>query len=91
MTDPTFLGQAGHDGHHPWMSDAACAAHPDPELWFPGTGDQRVLSLPAKAICADCPVQSACLDYALSFPSLQGIWGGTTEPERREIRRKANR
>jgi len=91
MTDPTFLGQAGHDAAHPWMVQAACANHSDPDLWFPGTGDQVSLSAPAKAICRDCPVQPECLDYALTYPSLQGIWGGLTEPERRQLRRKANR
>ena len=37
--------------------------------------------------CAGCPVRQQCLEYALADPSLVGLWGGTTERERRTIRR----
>lgn len=40
----------------------------------------------AKAICATCPVRSECFDYALRNNE-HGIWGGTTEQEREQIRR----
>jgi hypothetical protein len=45
----------------------------------------------AKAICATCPYKMQCLEYALKDPSLQGIWGGTTERTRRTIRQNAKR
>ena len=38
----------------------------------------------AKAICAECPYKVRCLAYALKH-SEQGIWGGTTERDRRRI------
>jgi WhiB family transcriptional regulator, redox-sensing transcriptional regulator len=41
----------------------------------------------AKTVCGDCPVRQECLDVALADESLVGLWGGTTEAERREIRR----
>jgi WhiB family redox-sensing transcriptional regulator len=44
-------------------------------------------ALPAKRICADCTVQSPCLEVALTHPALMGVWGGTTDAERRKIRR----
>jgi len=38
----------------------------------------------AKAICAECPYKIRCLEYALKNHE-QGIWGGTTERDRRRI------
>ena len=42
----------------------------------------------AKAICADCPVRQACLEHALAHREREGVWGGTTERERRRIVRQ---
>lgn len=41
----------------------------------------------AKAICNECPYKIQCLEYALSDPSTQGIWGGLTENQRRIMRK----
>jgi len=41
----------------------------------------------AKRICAVCPVMNACAVYAINHEELLGVWGGTTDAERREIRR----
>lgn len=40
----------------------------------------------AKRVCANCTVTSECLDYALKFKGLAGVWGGTTPAERARIR-----
>jgi WhiB family transcriptional regulator, redox-sensing transcriptional regulator len=40
----------------------------------------------AKAICRLCPVLMACRAFARADPSLEGIWGGETETERRAAR-----
>jgi len=40
-----------------------------------------------RALCADCPVRQECLEMALVDDGLAGLWGGTTELERRELRR----
>jgi WhiB family redox-sensing transcriptional regulator len=37
----------------------------------------------AKEICAECPVQIECRNYALEIREQYGIWGGMTENERR--------
>jgi WhiB family redox-sensing transcriptional regulator len=42
----------------------------------------------AKLICAECPVVNECLDYAIRTNQDSGIWGGTTEDERKSIRRQ---
>jgi hypothetical protein len=40
-----------------------------------------------KAICAACPYKIECAEYAIKNPEILGIWGGTTEKARREIRK----
>src|SRR5436305_8397651 len=67
-----------------WQARAACKDC-DPELFFPlGTTGAAVPDIEwAKTICGACPVQSECLDFALKTRQEFGIWGGTTEDERR--------
>ena len=64
-----------------WMADGNCRDHP-PSAFFPsdGVGVDR-----ARKICATCPVQSPCLEYALEQRIDHGVWGGTSERERRRI------
>lgn len=66
-----------------WRTRARCLSE-DPEIFFPiGNGITT-----AKRICAVCPVAAECLDDALAAgPYLTGIYGGTTEHERRKILR----
>jgi WhiB family transcriptional regulator, redox-sensing transcriptional regulator len=66
----------------PWMAHANCAGV-DPDLFFPERGESTT---EAKAICRACPVRTECLDYALSINERHGIWGGTSERQRRAIR-----
>lgn len=62
-----------------------------PDIFYPEAGaagqDQAET---AKVLCASCPVRLQCLNQALSTPVGHdwGIWGGTTENQRHEIRRK---
>lgn len=65
-----------------WMDDALCAqvgAGP----FFPEKGES---ARAAKRICAGCPVREACLQYALGDNILEGVWGGTTEKDRRQLK-----
>jgi WhiB family redox-sensing transcriptional regulator len=77
------------DNRAEWWSDAACSTA-DPELFFPvsslGPALRQVAQ--AKALCARCHVQQACLGYALDTGPVQGIWGGTTEAERQLVRQR---
>lgn len=68
----------------PWTVDAACKDKPQ-ELFYPTRGEEVGL---AKEICAGCPVRQPCLDYALDNGERFGVWGGTSERERRRIRRR---
>lgn len=64
-----------------WMADGNCRDHP-PTVFFPsdGVGVER-----ARKICATCPVATRCLDYALDNRIDHGVWGGTSERERRRV------
>jgi excisionase family DNA binding protein len=69
---------------HPqrWMDHAACAGVSS-EIFFPERGQSAV---PAKTICARCPVRKPCLAYAVSIDERHGVWGGTSEGERWVLR-----
>lgn len=74
--------------HDDWRDRAACR-DVDPELFFPVTekGPGARQAEQAKAMCAGCPVRAECLRYALDNGLDHGIFGGTTETERRQLRR----
>jgi WhiB family redox-sensing transcriptional regulator len=38
-----------------------------------------------------CPVQAECLQFALNVDEEYGVWGGTTETERRLLARKVRK
>lgn len=61
----------------------------DPELFFP-EGSSNVHAAAKKAItpiCNSCEFIEPCLDFALRH-DVQGLWAGTTEPDRKLIRRR---
>ena len=69
------------DSDTSWMAEGNCRNHP-PSVFFPsdGVGVDR-----ARTICATCPVNALCLEYALTNRIDHGVWGGTSERERRRI------
>ena len=71
-----------------WRDDAACR-DTDPDLFFPvGTTGPAIEQIEsAKAVCDACAAQAACLEFALTTNQESGIWGGTSEEERRKLRR----
>jgi len=73
-----------------WRRNATCR-DTDPELFFPiGTTGQALLQIAkAKGVCCECTVKAECLEFALETNQDTGIWGGTSEDERRQIRREA--
>ena len=72
-----------------WRELSACR-DTDPDLFFPvGTTGPAIEQIDtAKAVCRTCDVQQACLEYALTTNQDSGIWGGTSEEERRVLRRQ---
>lgn len=65
-----------------WRQAARCRGM-DPELFHPARGDHDS-TLAAKAVCAGCPVRDDCLNDHLGEKI--GIWGGTSDRERRALR-----
>ncbi|MEY2405709.1 MAG: WhiB family transcriptional regulator, redox-sensing transcriptional regulator [Acidimicrobiaceae bacterium] len=64
-----------------WMQRGRCREIP-PSTFFPSDGVGVDV---ARRICADCPVKSPCLEYALENHIDHGVWGGCSERERRRI------
>lgn len=65
-----------------WMKDGACRE--SDVNFFPERGEPTE---EAKAIClGECVVQEQCLEFGLG--ERHGIWGGTSERERRRIRKR---
>lgn len=74
-----------------WWLRAACGPA-QADLFFPEPGslsrkEWRRRESAAKAVCATCPVQPACLDEAMVTPEEFGVWGGLTADERVKARR----
>lgn len=73
----------------PWNFEGASCWGIDTDFFFPEnhgiTEENRV----AKKICNSCRWKQECLTYALHYRVL-GIWGGTSESERKRMRRKLN-
>ncbi len=65
-----------------WHADAACRGV-DQAVFYPERGESLD---EARALCAVCPVQGACLDQGLR--EKHGVWGGASERERRRMRRR---
>jgi WhiB family redox-sensing transcriptional regulator len=74
------------DDDRPWVALAACR-DADPEVFF-SNGDAAGTAV-ALRICAGCPVAEECLEWALLARASFGVWGGTTEQERRRLLRRS--
>lgn len=69
----------------PWREHGKCASLTPQEAdtyFFLTKGKSPK---PAKIFCAGCPVRKQCLYYAIYYKQ-KGIWAGTTDDERDELR-----
>ena len=75
-----------------WVQRARCKDE-DPELFFPigtsGPASEQIER--AKTVCVSCAVRDECLEWALTTGQDAGVWGGTSEEERRSMRRARRR
>lgn len=71
-----------------WRTMAACR-DTDPDLFFPvgSTGLALEQIAEAKDVCNACAAQAPCLEFALATNQESGVWGGTSEEERRKLRK----
>ena len=67
-----------------WRLRAACRGLPA-DVFFPERGASITK---ARAVCMTCRVQEPCLAYGLH--ERLGVWGGTTERQRRRLRREGS-
>lgn len=69
-----------------WLDDAACRAVGD-WLFFPpveGPDSAPLRAREARKVCASCPVWRQC--RFVSIGETDGIWSGTSAPERQRLR-----
>ncbi len=63
--------------------ETAVCSETDPEVFFPEKGGS---TRQAKAVCKEsCNMTDECLEHALEKNERFGIWGGTSESERRKL------
>lgn len=70
------------NGDGQWMRAAACRGQ-DPDRFFP---EESAQTRQAVAVCDDCRVRTECLNYAIRIGPVDGVWGGTTARQRRQMR-----
>lgn len=61
--------------------------HIDSRIFFPEQGCQPDIIAFAKRVCSICPVQYECLEHSIEHSIPDGIWGGKTRRQRKELRR----
>jgi WhiB family redox-sensing transcriptional regulator len=83
-TAPLLVLVSPDDTNAPEWQDRALCAETDPEAFFPEKGRP---TREAKKVCSTCEVRLQCLEYALDNDERFGIWGGTSERERRRLKR----
>lgn len=67
----------------PWAVFAACKEEKSMKFFPQNREEERE----ALAICSICPVVEDCLQHALESNERFGVWGGTTERQRRKLSR----
>ena len=96
---PTILPELTlQEIEHDWRHGAACRQGSGVievvDIFFGGENlnrsvnetERKMLTRAARVVCGRCAVREMCLAYALEHKEA-GIWGGTTEEERKAMRR----
>lgn len=65
-----------------WQDHAKCAGT-DPGMWHPAENNPDWKTL--RAICNECPVRTECLNHAITHREWDGMWGGLTPNERKDL------
>ncbi|MEW2287814.1 WhiB family transcriptional regulator [Streptomyces sp. NPDC047841] len=71
-----------------WQAQAACRGMKS-SMFFSPAGERgsarRRREARAIAVCRGCPVQSDCRSFAENSRQAYGVWGGSTERQRRAL------
>ncbi|MGH7196241.1 MAG: WhiB family transcriptional regulator [Candidatus Saccharimonadales bacterium] len=73
-----------------WTLRAKCRRAQDPDSFYVSGAEQNQ----AKRQCRGCKVRLQCLAFAIRTETLDnthGVWGGTTERERRRLVKRAEK
>jgi hypothetical protein len=79
----------------PWMSDIRVKCKGLTKFFYPNQPSSEVAT--AKAVCngldgnPPCYWRGVCLRYAIDSHESYGVWGGTSERDRRKIQRARNK
>lgn len=75
----------------PVITGAPCQSV-DPEIFFPDPTD-LLKTREAKELCKQCnpDTKSECLSFAMTNKIGYGVWGGLTQDERKNLRRRESR
>jgi WhiB family redox-sensing transcriptional regulator len=65
-----------------WRKNSRCFGS-DPETFYPSKGGNVAK---AKLTCFGCPVRKRCHEFAMEHHMRYGIFGGFSEPDRKQIR-----
>jgi hypothetical protein len=65
------------------LEDGLCR-EVDADMFYIDKGENHKIQQ-ARTICGRCDVREACLEWALEHGERYGIWGGTTENQRRKL------
>lgn len=79
--DGRLIRAVSEEHDNSWRTRGMCQTV-DPETFFPvplAPADKAIM------LCKRCPVADACLASALAVGDCHGVWGGTTERERRAM------
>ncbi len=78
-----------------WMDSPSVKCKGLTDFFYPNKPSSEVAQ--AKAVCNGldgnpaCPMRDQCLQYAIDHHEAYGVWGGTSERDRRKIQRARNR
>lgn len=70
-----------------WRDEANCRTA-DPNLFFAEGKGSHGQVREAKAVCRRCPVRIECGQHAIEAGESNGVWGGMSQSELRERRRR---
>lgn len=85
-------------GRPSWMAAGACRDHPT-GLFYPSSSASRAdrrrngttaAEARAVAICRTCLVRVECAAYAIETNEVWGVWGGLTELQRHQLRKRGD-
>jgi WhiB family redox-sensing transcriptional regulator len=82
LLDPAFVERASETTATPWREFALCLNY-EPDLWY---SEEAGDGVKAVRICAECPVRSDCLGWAIARNENDGIWGGVSARGRMRMR-----